>query len=142
MNSRTAPHGFRLFSLVFLLAVVVPVSTWSEGRNTRVVVVESAPEPEGYHLIISGKRYRATLDAVATGSSPGDQLAIVLASDVPVEAIPTLASMASKCGNFGPTLKIFVLDPERDGMVEVSVNKDWFTFSTDPQQMAQRFDGK
>ena len=79
------------------------------------------------------------LNGLAADYAEGDQLAVLFAAAVPIEAIFDVASMASKVGYFGDTLKLFILDSKREGMHELSLGKKWVAFSADPEAMAEQF---
>jgi hypothetical protein len=142
MHPRRASTLAWFFTALLLVSLGFPRSSAAEERGTTVAIVELDSTPPGYAVVIAGTRYRGLLkmlNGLATDYTQGDQLAVLFASDVPLEAIATLASMASKVGYFGDTLKLFVLDSKREGMLELSLGKDWAAFSADAQAMAERF---
>ena len=141
MHFRRASIPAQLLAVPLLLAAFAQSSIAEEGA-TRVAIIELDSTPPGYAVVVAGARHRGTLDmlnGLATDYEQGDQLAVLFAAEVPIEAIASIASMASKVGYFGDTLKLFILDHKRKGMFELSIDKDWVAFSTEPRSLAELF---
>ena len=144
MKPRSLPMVVWLVSSLLLPGLGHADASQAKERTTRVAIVERDPMPPGYRIVIEGRRSRGgdMLDGLAEGYVDGDQLALLFDADVPLEAIATLMSLASKVGYYGERLKLFVLDGRRRSMGELSLDGDWIAFSSDPATMAARFSSK
>lgn len=128
-----------LLTLLFPLILITNSSKANGGgQDSPIIIVivepkssEHPPDGMGYTATIGGVKYNTALGVLnglkKTGSG---KLVILLNRRVPVDAIPTIISLASKAINSSKA-RLFIFDDSRTEMMEIP-GFNWVTFSIDP----------
>ena len=110
--------------------------------DVTVFVLEPTTNGIGYSISRGNTNVDTTesiLNELMRNYSRGDRIVLLFHPDVPIRAITTVRSLASKVGYTVEEMRLFAFDKKRRGMIEVLSDNEFVKYSADPADLSAYF---
>lgn len=141
-NTASATYlGLRGLGWIFLSVLMIG-QLGADSRRVSSLVVVGAPNESGYaaHFGDDATDGRNNvIEELRSRYTAGGRLVLLVGPDVPTRAITTVLSIASKVGYLPEDVRVFLFDKQQNGMIAVSLGRDFVEFETDPIALERFF---